>query len=157
MDPSTVIDGIREYTGNGYGVHMDSLIIAQSTIYDIVGFVLGLLAFFISIGMFLITALDVCYITIPIFQDKVRSQRWDGSRGSKVRFISKDAVEAVELAYTIDNGSAIGSYLKKRVKTYIICGVILYIILIGSNTLVPIIANIVLSILRALSNIHIVE
>ena len=104
MDPSTVIDGIREYTGNGYGVHMDSLIIAQSTIYDIVGFVLGLLAFFISIGMFLITALDVCYITIPIFQDKVRSQRWDGSRGSKVRFISKDAVEAVELAYTIDNG-----------------------------------------------------
>lgn len=159
MDPSDIVDGIREYTGNGYGVQLDTLIIAQSMIYDIVGFILGLIAFFIVVGMGLITALDVAYITIPMFQDKVRDERWDGSKGhGKVRFISNDARTSVEQAATSMTGkSSLVVYIKKRTKAYVFCAIVLFICLRGSSVLVPIISNIILDILRGIANIHIVN
>lgn len=158
MNPSDIVDGIRDYTGNGYGVQLDTLIIAQSMIYDIVGFILGLIAFFIVVGMALITTLDVAYITIPMFQDKVRDERWDGSKGhGKVRFISNDARLAVEQASMMSTGkSALWIYIKKRIIAYMICAVVLFICLRGSSTLVPIIANIILDLLKGFSRIHIV-
>lgn len=157
MDPSEVVNGIREYTGNGYGVHMDTLIIAQSTIEDVLGYILGLLAFFIGLGMMLITALDVMYITMPIFQDSVNNKRWDGSQERKIRIISADAINAVERATTDGSGSAMKLYLKSRVKTYIICGVILYLLLAGSSVLIHIVTKVVLGILNSMSNVHIVK
>lgn len=155
MKPSEVTDAIREYTGNGYGIQLDDLIIAQYTIYDIIGFILGLIAFFIILGVGLITALDIAYITIPMFQDKVRTERWDGSRGYKMRFISNDARDAVDEATTRPEGkTALSIYLRKRVKSYLICGVVLYICIVGSSTIVPIIANIVLQVLKVFKSVH---
>lgn len=155
MKPSEVTDAIREYTGNGYGIQLDTLTLAQYTIYDIIGFILGLIAFFIIIGVGLITALDIAYITIPMFQDKVRAERWDGSRGYKIRFISNDARDAVDEASTrVEGKTALSIYLRKRVKSYLICGVVLYICIVGSSTLVPIIANIVLQVLKVFKSVH---
>lgn len=155
MKPSEVTEAIREYTGNGYGIKLDDVTVAQYVIYDVIGFILGLITFFIVVGVGLITALDIAYITIPMFQDKVRAEKWDGSRGYKVRFISNDARDAVDEAATKMNGkTALGIYLRKRVKSYMICGVVLYICIVGSSTIVPIIANIVLQILKVFKSIH---
>lgn len=158
MNPADIVDGVRKYTGNGYGIQLDTLIIAQGVIYDVVGFLLGLIAFVIVIGMALITTLDVCYLTIPMFQDKVRDERWDGSKGHrKIRFISNDARLAVEKAATGQTGrSALTVYIKKRIISYCIAAMVLYICLAGSNTIVPAISNVVLTFLKGMSGIEIV-
>lgn len=157
MSPTEVVESMREYTNNFHGVELDTIILAQSTISDIVGFILGLIAFFIAIGMGVITALDIAYITIPMFQDKVRDEKWDGSRGhGKVRFISNNARIAVERASTqVDGNSALKIYLKGRVLAYVISAVVLYICLAGTGVVVPIIARIVSEILNAFGSISI--
>lgn len=150
MNISEVTDGIREYTGNGSGVHMDTLLIAQNVIFDVVGFLLGMLVFFMAVGMVLVTSLDIMYITIPVMQDRVKDLRWDGSRKGKPRIISKDAGFAVEQS-TISGTPALGIYLKKRIKTYCIAAVVMYICIGGSNMIVPLISKVVLQILKGFS------
>lgn len=154
MNPSEVVDEIRQYTNNGYGVKMDDVLIAQSVIYDVVGFILGVLVVLIVVGMSIITALDICYITIPMFQDTVVHKRWDGSTdpNARVRFISHDARIAVNAAATQETGkSALSIYLGRRIKTYCIAAVVLYIAIAGSSVIVPLISKIVTGILTAFS------
>lgn len=154
MNPSEVIDGIRQYTNNGYGVKMDDVLVAQSVIYDVVGFLLGVLVVLIVVGMSIVTALDICYITIPAFQDTVIHRRWDGSAdpNAKVRFISHDARIAVKAAAMQETGkSALSIYLRRRVKTYCIAAVVLYLAIAGSSVIVPLITKIVSGILTAFS------
>lgn len=150
MTPFDVVDGIREYTGES-GVDVKNLKVAENVINDITGYILGLIVFVISLGITVITALDVAYITLPLFQEKVQNKRWDGSNGLKsFRLISNDARLAVNEASTISSGkSALSIYLAKRIKTYMICGAVIYICLGGSGAITPFIAKVVRAILDA--------
>ena len=155
MSASDVANGIREYTQSDSGYYLDAIQDAQYVIYDITSFILGVLTFFIVWFMFLITALDICYITIPIFQEKVRQERWDGSPGgSKFRIVSNAARIAVDTGNS-QGVSPLKIYLKKRIAMYCICGIMLYISFVGFNVIVNLVTHIVLQILNALSQMSV--
>lgn len=153
MNPSELIDGIREYTNNGSSVYLDNVREAEYMIQDITGFILGLIAIFISFGMTLISALDICYITIPVFQDMIKDKKWDGSPdGSNFRIISGAARVAVET--TSGTGeSPLKFYMKKRIGMYCFCGLVLSIAILGFGTITGIVSNIVLSIVEGLRRV----
>lgn len=155
MSPKDIVDKMREYTASEYKVNMDSVIIAHGVIEDILGYLLGLMVVFIISGMFIITALDICYISLPAFRIAVKNKRWDGTTSVKFRIISKDAVNAVEMG-DIGSKQPLQIYVMSRIKTYVICAVILYIIIAGSNTIVPFMGNIVSGIVQVLHNIHLI-
>lgn len=155
MSPRDVVDSMREYTSSEYKVNMDSVIITHSMIEDILGYILGLMVFFITTGMCIITALDICYITIPSFRIAVKNKLWDGTTSVKFRFISKDAVNAVERG-DMEGNQPIKLYVMSRLKSYIFCAIILYIIIAGSNTIIPFMGKIVGAIIQVLRNIHLI-
>lgn len=154
MNPLEIIAGIKDYTSSDYKVNIDTVIVARGFIEDVTGYILGLMAFFIVVGMAIITALDVCYISIPAFRIMVKNSRWDGTTSVKFRVISKDAVNAVEYG-SLENGMIpLQIYLKSRIKTYIICAILLYVIIAGSNTIIPFIAEVVSGIVSVINNLH---
>lgn len=155
MNPSEVVESISEYTHNGQHANMDVVITAEGIIYDVFGFVAGIIVIVISFGMFLITALDLAYITLPTFRSIAREKRWDGSRGTsedsgKYRIISSDARLAVEQAAISNTGqSAIKLYLRRRVKAFVIVAIMIYVSIAGSNILMPTMIYVVRGVLDA--------
>ena len=108
---------------------------------DTVGIIVGVLAYIVIIGMGLITALDVCYIVIPVFRsfyiDSAESgNRITGKTGkngeAKLRWVSDDAVYAVKVATVEEGKSPIKVYLFKRIGAYIIVAIVLFMLLTGN-------------------------
>ena len=108
---------------------------------DTVGILVGVLAYIVIIGMGLITALDVCYIVIPVFRsfyiDSAESgNRITGKTGkngeAKLRWVSDDAVYAVKVATVEEGKSPIKVYLFKRIGAYIIVAIVLFMLLTGN-------------------------
>ena len=134
-----------------YSVDFETLKLVQSMTKDIVGVLLGITAGIIIIGMFIITALDIAYITIPPLQSYARGKNWDGTlyNGKKFRLISKCAVQAVQQGCTGEK-SSISIYFVLRLKSYIIAAVVLFIIIGGSQTIVDVVAYLLSGLLKAL-------
>ena len=151
MNPREVISEIRQYTNNDYIAQLKDIIEVQSAMEDIVGFILSLIVTVIIIVLAIVTLLDICFITMPVFQDAVIHKRWDGSidPNARVRLISHDARIAVQQSMTQATGkSALSLYLSRRIKTYCVSAVVIYIALTGSSVLVPLIAKVVTSIVE---------
>lgn len=145
-DISSVLD---DYLDAPYEVHFDRLMEIEKTVSDWTSFLLGALAIWISAFLMVITSCDIAYITIPAFQETVRRKHWDGAENAKFRCISHDARDAVtESSLTNGETSALAIYLKKRIKTYIICSIMLGVCVLGTDLVVDIAVKIVSGILK---------
>ena len=110
----------------------------------VIQLVIGILAWAIVIGLPLITALDVAYITIPFFREKTEDMKakggpmvTQGKNGeSKVRWISDEAQHAVA-TLDLENGrSPLKTYLMSRIGAFIMVAIILYLLIGGQITVV---------------------
>lgn len=113
---------------------------ALSGFVGIASIIIGIIAWAVVCGMSVFTALDICYIAWPVFRNKADSVKESGGIGTKVnkstgetmlRFITDDAQYAVQQC-NIENGkSPWGIYLKKRIVSYIMLAIILFILITG--------------------------
>lgn len=137
-------------TVEGYKVDMIYVYHTAEVISDVTGLILGIVAYSIVIFMTLITAVDICYITIPVFRQGVKRARWDGTNERNLSAVSKDAINAVEESYTSClNKSAISVYLRSRITSYFIAVFVLFLILGGIGYIQNIVEVIVRELLMA--------
>ena len=106
-----------------------------------IGTLVGILAFVVIITMGLFTALDICYIVIPVFRGAYDASADGGSsmtsktgKGgeSKLRWISDDAVYAVKTATVEEGRSPLKVYAFKRMGAYILVAVVIFMLLTGN-------------------------
>lgn len=123
----------------------------------IASYLLGLVGVFIITYMTIITVIDIAYITIPAFQEVCRSRNWDGSQDmEKVKFkiISKDAYNAVEKAILKRQdgkyGNTILIYIGARLRMYFIAGIVLSILVLGTEPFMRVIRNVFEPLLKGL-------
>ena len=110
-----------------------------------ISFALGVLVVLITLGMTLFSAFDLCYIAFPVFREKCEDARTGGNRfmtktdktsgESKLRFVTDDAQFAVTAADTTQSGkNPFIIYFKKRIISYIVLAILLFILLSGNIT-----------------------
>lgn len=112
---------------------------------DFINVIVGLIAYISILGITLFTAVDLCYITMPIFRDRADAVAKNGSRivkskskvtgEDKIRFVTDDAVYAVTKA-SMGGGNAIGIYLWKRSLAFILLAIVMYMLLTGNIYLI---------------------
>ena len=118
---------------------------ALSGFGKIISTVIGGLAIFITLCMALLSALDIVYIAFPPFRNFCGDQLEMGQNNAMVkkdndgnlslRWISDDAVAACKIA-TIESGkNKFAEYFKKRVWSYMILVILLFILLTGNITI----------------------
>lgn len=125
----------------------------------------GVLTYMVVLGMTLFTAMDICYITMPIFREKAENLRQEGSSRllvsenkktgeNKLRFVTDEAVHAVTNANIGGGKHPMALYLKSRVVAYILVAIVIYMLLSGNVTLLINIAlNIIEGLLGALQDL----
>lgn len=109
---------------------------------------LGILVVLITIGMTIFSAFDICYIVFPVVRGKIEDNKNSGgpmgkknSDGStSLRFVTDEAVFAVEQATTNPGKNAMTIYFGKRIISYIILAIMLFILLTGNISLITNIA-----------------
>lgn len=127
---------------------------------------LGVLVVLITIGMTIFSAFDIAYIAFPVFRNKcedakqtgsgIMASKKQGKNGeTKLRFVSDEAQYAVEAADTIESGkNPFSIYFGKRIVSYVLLSIILFILLTGNINLITNIAvRIVSGILELLQGI----
>ena len=104
---------------------------------------LGILVVIISVGMTVFSAFDLCYIAFPVFRNKCEDAKTNGGimakKGSngeaKLRFVSDDAQYAVVAADTTQSGkNPFVIYFGKRLISYLVLAILLFILLTGKVT-----------------------
>lgn len=124
---------------------------------------LGILVTFITVGMTVFTAFDLCYIAFPVFRGKMDDAKANGTKGitrtnnkgeTKLNIVTEDAQFAVISAETAQTGqSAYLIYFKKRIVSFIILAVLIFILLTGNiNILTNIGVKLASGVLEAISN-----
>lgn len=115
---------------------VDPLLLRQmyTWIEKILSLTLGILIVMICLGIPLITALDIAYMSLPIFRNKFTNLNLKQS--GKIRFISNDAIQSLEESFMREDGNALSIYLRKRLGTYIIVAIVLTVVLAGGWDLV---------------------
>lgn len=124
---------------------------AQNTLSgfsDILGVLLGILAYLIMMMLTVFTTIDIAYITIPPFRglcdDTGAKSGGTGAMGStnkstgeaKFRWVTDEAMYAVQTA-TVESGkSAVVTYLGKRIVAIILVGIAIYLLLTGNIGLI---------------------
>lgn len=119
-----------------------------STITNVVAFILGLLAWFLAAFLTIVTAMDVLFLTYPIFQDYM-IRKWDHKKMNGIRFVSEDARLSLEESHSSGEHPLV-LYLKKRIKTYLFAATLLVIIITGGDDLRMFIVDMLLRLLGAL-------
>lgn len=134
-----------------------------SGLAPLVSLIVGLLLYVVVFGMAIFTALDICYITMPIFRNKAEELKQEGNRlvtntnkqgEVKLRWVSDEAQYVVK-AYSIDSGkNPLAAYLMKRIWAYVMVGIVIYILMTGNVQLfVDIAINMVSGILDVLADL----
>lgn len=112
----------------------------------VISTLLGLMVIGISVGMTIFSGFDLCYIAFPVFRNKCEDAKASGtgmmasrsktSTGeTKLRFVSDDAQYAVTAADTVQSGqNPFMIYFKKRLLSYIVLAILLFILLTGKIT-----------------------
>ena len=119
-----------------------------STITNVVAFILGLLAWFLAAFLTIVTAMDVLFLTYPIFQDYM-IRKWDHKKMNGIRIVSEDARLSLEESHSSGEHPLV-LYLKKRVKTYLFAATLLVIIVTGGDDLRMFIVDMLLRLFGAL-------
>ena len=116
-----------------------------SGFYPILSTVIGLMVILISIGMTVFSAFDLCYIAFPVFRNHCEDAKQSGSGlmaktnkstgETKLRFVTDDAQYAVNAADTTQSGkNPFVIYFGKRLLSYIILAILLFILMTGNIT-----------------------
>lgn len=132
----------------------------------IISTILGIMVVLISIGMTIFSAFDLCYIAFPVFRNKCEEAKQTGqgvmasskvnkqTGETKLRFVSDDAQFAVVSADTVQSGkNPFVIYFGKRVLSYVILAILLFILLTGNITVFTSLAlKVVSGILELIAN-----
>lgn len=156
-DVSTITDGLN------IGADTTGATALLSGFAPIISLVVGVIVVLVTMGMTLFTAFDIAYIAFPVFRNKCEEQKMNGtgynvkkdSNGNvSLRFVTDDAQYAVSEG-TIENGkSPWGIYFRKRIMSYILLAIVLFILLTGNISMITNIAlNIVSGIMNVLSGL----
>ena len=150
MNPTDIKEGIAEQLNVPYGIDFAKLGEIQYLVDTVASVILGMIAYSIVALLTIVTAIDIAYITLPAFRERVQALKWDGSKHFYLRAVSRDAILAVEEAVLSGLGkSAVSIYLWRRLKTYIISMTILIIIVGGGTFIKNFIVKVIVTILRA--------
>ena len=107
--------------------------------------VVGIAVVLITLLMTLNTAFDIAYIAFPVIRGKMIDSKNSGGGMAKknadgstsLRFVTDEAQFAVEQVTTQNNGgNAMAIYFKKRVVSYVLLAVMLFILLTGNISLI---------------------
>lgn len=134
--------------------------VALSGLEQVVSVLIGVICYGVVIGMTLFTALDLCYITMPVFRNKCEDMKQSGNSvmtktgangETKFRWVTDEAVYAVQTCAVDTGKSPLTVYLGKRVFAYILLAIVIYILFTGNIQLLANIAvNFVAGIMDAL-------
>lgn len=125
---------------------------------------LGVLVVMVTTGMTLFSALDICYITIPVFRNKCEDMKQSGGAAmgrtdnqtgeTKFRWVTDEAIYAVKVCNVDTGKNPLGVYLKQRVWAYILLGIVLYILFTGNiGIIVNLAVNVVSGIMGSLTEL----
>ena len=102
---------------------------------------LGVITYGITIGMVVFTALDLAYISFPVFRGKMDDAKANGTAGltrqgkggeTKLNFITEDAQYAMTTADTATTGaSPYIIYGKKRIISFVVLSILIFILVTG--------------------------
>lgn len=156
-DVSNITDGLK------IGADTAGATALLSGFAPIISLVVGVIVVLVTMGMTLFTAFDIAYIAFPVFRNKCEEQKMNGtgynvkkdsSGNVSLRFVTDDAQYAVSEG-TIENGkSPWGIYFRKRVVSYVLLAIVLFILLTGNISMITNIAlNIVSGIMNVLSGL----
>ena len=156
-DVSNITDGLK------IGADTAGATALLSGFAPIISLVVGVIVVLVTMGMTLFTAFDIAYIAFPVFRNKCEEQKMNGtgynvkkdsSGNVSLRFVTDDAQYAVSEG-TIENGkSPWGIYFRKRIMSYILLAIVLFILLTGNISMITNIAlNIVSGIMNVLSGL----
>lgn len=156
-DVSNITDGLK------IGADTAGATALLSGFAPIISLVVGVIVVLVTMGMTLFTAFDIAYIAFPVFRNKCEEQKMNGtgynvkkdsSGNVSLRFVTDDAQYAVSEG-TIENGkSPWGIYFRKRIMSYVLLAIVLFILLTGNISLITNIAlNIVSGIMNVLSGL----
>ena len=148
-DSQTDVEGKLDGITAGFAVGADTEGATElvSGFLPFISLLLGIICVIITIGMGILSALDIMYITFPMFQEKCNNAR-DTGKGAfgtrnksdgttKMRFVSRDAQLAVEQSNTGESGTnPLITYFKNRLITYIILAMLLFLLLTGNITII---------------------
>lgn len=154
-----------EEMGSSVNVEADTgrASVMLSGLRPLISLIVGILAYLVVLGMTLFTAMDILYITMPVFRNKVEDMKQSGNSAmvkynkdgeAKLRWVSDEAQYAV-ITCTVDSGrNPLAVYLQKRVWAYIMVAIVIYILLTGNiQMIVNIAINFVSGILDILSDL----
>lgn len=156
-DVSGITDGLN------IGADTDGATALLSGFAPIISLVIGVIVVLVTMGMTLFTAFDIAYIAFPVFRNKCEEQKMNGTGynvkkdangNATLRFVTDDAQYAVSQG-TVESGkSPWGIYFRKRVMSYVLLAIVLFILLTGNISLITNIAlNIVSGIMNVLSGL----
>lgn len=131
MNVNTLISSIQKIFTGEIGPKVIVLKQGADLVTNILGLGLGLIVYFIIIGIPVITAFDLLVISVP----GLRGRFYPGENVEehKKRFISKDACEAIRVH--LESGGevqALGYYGRKRIKTAILVSCMLILVSCGA-------------------------
>lgn len=125
----------------------DTAITAMSGFVPVISTILGLLVILITVGMTIFSAFDLAFIAFPVFRNKCEDAKQTGhgimagrtnkqTGETKLRFVSDDAQYAVVAADTTQSGkNPFVIYFGKRLLSYIVLAILLFILLSGNITI----------------------
>jgi len=94
-----------------------------NTANDILSWLFGLFVVGITIVLAIGTALDIAFIALPVFQDKMYDRQDKG-----FKLISHAAVSAVEESNQTGSSPML-LYLKRRIKVYAVTAIVIYAVM----------------------------
>lgn len=127
--------------------------------------VLGVLVTLITLGMTLYSTFDIAFLAFPVFRNKCNDAKATGGAGgglsgamvkkgsngeASLRFVTDDAQYAVQQGSVESGRSPWGIYFKRRVMSYILLAICLFILLTGNISLIT---NIALKIVSGIMNV----
>lgn len=137
------VKGITDNLNIGADTQTATTILSGFT--GIVSTILGLMVVLITVGMTIFSAFDLCYIAFPVFRNKCEDAKQTGqgimasnkvnkSTGeTQLRFVSDDAQYSVVAADTVQSGkNPFVIYFGKRLISYIVLAILLFILLTGN-------------------------
>lgn len=141
---------------------LDAAVMAMEGFRPLIDLGTGILVTLITIGMTLFSALDIAYIAFPVVRSAFEDVKNNGGPGTTIKangerksmWVTDDAQYAVKKAYMDEGANPWTIYFKKRILSYIMLAIILFILMTGNISLITGIAlNLVSGIMNVLSGL----
>lgn len=151
INNSKTVDNVTNIT-DGLNIKADTEGAARllSGFTSILNLAIGVIVTLITLGMALYSAFDIGYIAFPVFRVKCEEAKMTGGNNvytkttangeTKLRFVTDDAQYAIKQGSVESGANPWTIYFKKRIISYIMLAIILFILLTGNISLITNIA-----------------